>query len=137
MLLKHDFDGRRNVDEAQVSAKKRRNSLVVGGTQNRWVRAPGDPSFSRKPQSRKPFSVRALEVQGTDLCQVEPLSRQLHSTWVCQRILNWYPHVGQAELRNQSTINEFNERVNDAFWVDKHVDLIIRQAEEPVGLDNF
>jgi hypothetical protein len=49
MFVKHHFNGCRNVDEAQVSGKKRTHSFVVGRTQNRWVRAASDPSFSREP----------------------------------------------------------------------------------------
>jgi hypothetical protein len=129
MLLKHDFDRRRNVNEAQVSGKERPNSFVIGCTQNRWVSSPDDSSFPRDPQCGKPISVWTLEVKGSDLGQVEPTRGQLHSLWVRQCVLDGHSHVGQAKLRRMSAVDEFDERVNDAFGVDNHLDLLIRQTE--------
>ena len=76
-------------------------------------------------------------MKASNLGQVKQMSRQLHSLWVRQGVLNWHPHVGHAKLRHLGAINEFDERVNHAFGVNKHFDLFIRQAEEPVGLDDL
>jgi hypothetical protein len=47
MLLEHQLDRRRNVDEAQGSGEKSLNGLVVGRAENSWVGAPGNSSFPR------------------------------------------------------------------------------------------
>src|SRR5215207_11119663 len=131
MPFEHHFDHGRNVDEAQVTDKKRSDSLVVCCTQNCRVRPPGDPRVSRETQGGKPFRVWRLEVETSNLSQVKQMRRQLHSLRVRQSVLNWHPHVGQAKLSHLRTINEFDKRVNHAFGVDKHLNSFIGQAEEP------
>lgn len=54
-----------------------------------------------------------------------------------QRILNGESHIGPAQLGKNACIFELNQTVDDALGVDNDIDLIDRDAEQPLGFDDF
>src|SRR6185295_10626931 len=60
-----------------------------------------------------------------------------HAFRMGERIENRQFHGGDAHLCQHAAIDELDERVNDALWMDHHVDPIVRKSEQKMGLDDF
>ena len=56
---------------------------------------------------------------------------------VPQSVLNGKLHVGQTKLSLNAAILELNAAVDDALWVDHHIDVLGLHVEQPAGLDHF
>ena len=54
-----------------------------------------------------------------------------------QRVLNGDAHIRHAKLRDDGMIGKLHRGMDDALPLDNDLDLILRQAEEPRGLDQL
>ena len=98
---------------------------------------PGAPGRARDGQRREPGLVRGAEVHPGVGQQVEPRRGPGDAPGPGQGVLDGDAHVRESELSLEGAVDELDERVDEALWMDEHVDPLVGDIVQPACLDDL
>ena len=125
------------VEEADVVLQETGHSHFVGCVQDgRSISALGQGVEGQR-EVAEGLGVGLLKRQRRMVHEAETREVVFQATRVGQRILDGELHVWQAQLGFDAAVVELDTAVDDALGVDHHVDLVWRDVEEPLGLDDL
>jgi hypothetical protein len=110
---------------------------LVGRVQDRAQRTPPADYIIGQGQGGETVLVRRFEPQRKGLGEVDAPADAGGALGVGEGVLDRRPHVGGRELRDDGPVNELDHGVDDRLRVDDDADLLGREVEQPVGLDNL
>jgi hypothetical protein len=121
-----------------VPSRNRVTATIVGRDQGRPTRADpaGRPrARSAAPGNRGPRRRAEVEAAGGD--HVGRRGRRRPAVGIGQRVLDRKSHVRGAQLGLEGAVHEPDGGVDDALRVDDHLDRVVVDIVQPVGLDDL
>ena len=99
---------------------------------------PARPAATPAPSARKTSRPHRLERERTRGNRIEaPHPAVGQPRGVGQGVQDRQLHRGKSQLRDHAAVAELGERVDDALRVHHHLERVVRQAEQVVGLDQL
>ena len=131
-------DGLRDLEEADPAVEERRDGDLVGGVVGARERAaplPGLAGERRAAGTSRRRAPRSASVEPGG--EVERRRGHALAVGVGERERDRHAHVGVAEVREERAVAEADERVDDRGRMDDDLDPVVRDAEQPVRLDQL
>src|SRR5215470_9880952 len=135
--FKGTLDNPRDIEESDRAVQKSLNGDLVRRIENSWGGAALLQARTGEAQRREAAIVGRLEDEPADRREVERPGRRRHAARPGERIGDGRPHVGRAQLRQDRTVAVSHEPMHDRLRMDDDLDLLLRQPEEMMGLDEL
>ena len=123
--------------ETNPSLEKRGHGDFVRRVQYGRCRfASGNRSVGQ-PETRELLTIRLLEVETSELGEIESWKIELDPIRIRERHRDRHPHIGKAELGHHRPVTVFDERMNDRLGMHDDIDTFRGNVEEPARFDHF
>ena len=136
-LLERLLDHVGDIQEPQAPAEERVHGDLVGGVHRARRGAAGARGVAGDAHAAERLLVDGLERQAAELDQVERPDGDVDALGVVQRVGDRHAHVRVAEMRERGAVAQLDQAVDDRLRVHDDVDLLVRRAEQVVGLDQL
>src|SRR5216683_853563 len=123
--------------ERELVGQEGVDRLLVGGVQDGGMAAAGLGRLAGQPDAREPALVEVVELEAAELFQARRRYRVRQAVGVGEGDRDGQPHVRPAELRLERPVDELDERVDHALWMDADGDGLQGQPEQVVSLDQL
>ena len=127
--------GDRQPRDAAVEERGHRD--LVGGVEPGRRRVTDAAGLVGQAQAREGVEVGRLEVEPAQLGPVDAPERRADAVGIGERVPDRQAHVGQRELGDGGAVGELHHRVDDRLRVHDHLDAVVADAEQLVGLDHL
>src|SRR5688572_787818 len=132
------FDDARYVSESNVAVEEESHRLLVRRIEYCRRRAAATPRLDAEAQRREVVVPNALEGERRARHRiVRSHTGIFHTIRMGERVEHWKLHRRGPELRKDASIDEFNERMDDALRMDHHLDPVVRNTEQEMRLDDL
>ena len=131
------LDDSRDAQERKPSGEECRHCDLVRRVVGTGVGPAGLARAACECEERERLEVGRLEFEREAVGKVEWLDRGCSALRIGQCERDRHAHVRIAKVRERSAVAEARDRVHDRGRVDDDLDLLVRQAEEKVRLDQL
>ena len=126
-----------DAEKRQPSLEERRDCHLVGRVERAGIGAALLSRLPRVREQRKRLQVGRLELERHATGDIERRDRGGAPLWVREGVGDRHTHVRIPEVRKRRTVPEADERMDDRRRVHDDVDLLVREAEQEVSLDQL
>src|SRR5207237_2430894 len=135
-LLQGGRDPVSDVGEANLSREERRDCALVGGVEHRRRSARRLPGRNSQTQRREAFVIDGLVCHRRKFNRVERRHTFIrHAFRMCESIEHRELHRRDAHLGEHTAVDELDEGVNYALWMDNYVDALVGKPEQEMSFD--